>query len=111
MVIERDEFLTLLTRAQMTYAQLGRRIGRAERTVSDWGGRKKGGVPDRYEAVVRDALAVGGEPSNPLAAYSDYALMDELASRLRRLRGEVSSLRSRNDSTNETWINADSNET
>lgn len=98
MAIDRDEFLVLLTRAQLNYAQLGRKIGRSERTVSTWGSQKAGGVPDRYEAVVRDALALPGEPSNPLAAYSDYALLDELARRLRQRHGSA---------TEETWVNAD----
>lgn len=98
MAIAREEFLELLTRADMTYAQLGSRINRHERTVSNWGGKKNGGVPDRYEAVVRDALAVGASPGNPLAAYSDYALLDELARRLRRSHDSI---------TDEQWINAD----
>ena len=97
-MITREEFLELLTRAYMTYAQLGHKIHRHERTVSTWGGQRSGGVPDRYEAVVRDALAQPGEPGNPLSGVSDYALLDELARRLRN----------RNDPRPpETWINAD----
>ena len=90
MAIDRDEFEILRTRARLTYAQLGSRIGRSERTVSTWGSKTHGGVPDKYEAVVRDALAPAGEPGNPLEAYSDYALLDELARRLRRSAGERS---------------------
>jgi hypothetical protein len=96
--IPRDEFLEMLTRADMTYAQLGRKINRHERTVSNWGG-KNGGVPARYAAVVRDALAPAGTPGNPLAAYSDYALLDELARRLRRSQQP--------DNADEQWVNAD----
>lgn len=97
--IEREEFLEMLTRANLTYAQLGRKIGRHERTVSTWGAPKDGGgVPARYAAVVRDALAVPGNPGNPLAAYSDYAILDELARRLRRAQRPDNS---------EAWISAD----
>lgn len=96
--ISRDDFQVMLTKSGLTYAQLGKRIGRSERTVSAWGSPNGGGVPDKYAAVVRDALATAPQPGvNPLAGYSDWALLDEIARRLRR----------KSRTGHEVWENAD----
>lgn len=103
MAIPKDEFLEMLTTAHLTYGKLAARIDRDVRTVSRW--VEKGAVPDRYEQIVRKALAVDAEQRpvpGPLSAYSDYALLDEIARRMQARRTE---------SQDSGWISADPDET
>jgi hypothetical protein len=101
MAMSAEEFRALLTQNDLTYAKLGRKIGRSERTVSEWG-REGKEVPTRYESMVRGVLVPAVGEANPLSRYPDYALLDEIARRLRR-----SPQSGNSDPTSETWINAD----
>lgn len=97
MAMSSEELRALLTQNNLTYAKLGRKIGRSERTVSEWA-REGKEVPARYESMVRDVLTPAAGEANPLSRYPDYAILDELARRLRRAQ--------RTDNS-EAWISAD----
>lgn len=83
-MISGDQLRDARGRAGLTQEELGLRVGVSLRSVGNW--ERGEGVPRAKEALVRDVLGhnltTGHDAGNPLASFSNLALLNELGRRL-----------------------------